>query len=225
MLCKAGDLSRDDIGAIRVQAEAALVELRESAVAGFLSALGDTMTVEGGRRVTQLPGAPDLAHKSTPRGKPAPRPKPRHDGPAARKPAAKPTPKPAEAPKPEAPKAAKPASSPPIDWNDAPPPRHKKPKGAAKKPFKKPEPKQDKDAVAKLRKKRSADPSQSLRTTGKNRTAKARNRPPGNHQARKTAPAPPLPKPPRAATPDHSANHKRVKAAPCFGAPFTRPRR
>ena len=82
MLCKRGDLTKDDIGAIRVQQDHSFVEILESSAQKFKNALGSDMTVEDGAIVTQLDKAPDLARGPKPGGK----------GPGARgpKPAGKP---------------------------------------------------------------------------------------------------------------------------------------
>lgn len=118
MLCKMGNLSREDIGAIRVRKDASLIEIRQSSVKVFLDAVGPKLTLEGGAKLMQLAKAPVLDReprkgKFTPKGKPAP-----HK-------AAPPEPKPAP---------VRPATTPPVEWNDDPAPRVKKPKGGAKKP-------------------------------------------------------------------------------------------
>lgn len=108
MVCKAGNLTKDDIGAIRIADDVSYVEIRKDSVPGFLSAIGTAMTIEGNKTLVQLDKAPDLPaferSKSNrgPKGKPR---KPRHD-----------------------------AS--PIDWNDAPAPRHRKGKPDDKRPRK-----------------------------------------------------------------------------------------
>ncbi len=60
MLCKLGNLSRDDIGAIRIQPEESLIELRETAVLRFLAAVGPSMALEGGAALTQLSAPPNF---------------------------------------------------------------------------------------------------------------------------------------------------------------------
>ena len=110
MLCKAGDLTKDDIGAIRIQPEFSYVQIRESSVAGFVAALGPEMKVEGDVVVQQLAQAPELV--ASPR--PAFKDKPRRDGDRDRD------------------RARKPRDSKPVDWNDDPAPRKKKPKPAGK---------------------------------------------------------------------------------------------
>lgn len=70
MLCRAGNISKDAIGAIRVQQNDTFVELAQPAVAGFLAAVGADMTLEDGATLRQLDKAPDLA--SMPRPQPAP---------------------------------------------------------------------------------------------------------------------------------------------------------
>lgn len=133
MLCKMGNLTRDDVGAIRIHHEASFIELKESAVDGFLSALGGKMQMEDGAALTRLDAAPNLDR--------GPRP-PRSDGPPERKPrvtksndrrTGKTAPQEA-APEARQPTAPKPRASKPIDWNDAPAPRQKKPKPGAKPP-------------------------------------------------------------------------------------------
>lgn len=108
ILCKAGDLTRDDIGAIRVQYNETFVEIREASVAGFVKALGSAMEIEGKAKVSQLDKAPDLGtprpagkpHRAKPSG---PRPKPAASRPAP----TKSTPSEATSdPKPATPKAA-----------------------------------------------------------------------------------------------------------------------
>ena len=60
MLCKAGGLTKDDIGAIRVQQDRSFVQIRNEAVAGFLAQVGETMELEKGARLTELKEGPDL---------------------------------------------------------------------------------------------------------------------------------------------------------------------
>ena len=144
MLCKAGGLTKDDIGAIRIQQEASFVEILETSVAGFLSAVGPSMTIEEDA-IVRLDKPPSFAKGPSgggaPRG-PAPRgPKPDrkpayNKGPDSERyrPAADtPHPAPAERPAPSerpAPKTA--GTTKPVDWNDAPEPRSKKPKPGSK---------------------------------------------------------------------------------------------
>jgi ATP-dependent RNA helicase DeaD len=70
LLCRAGHLDKEAIGAIRVQQSETFVELAEASVEGFLAALGDGGELEEGVTVRQLDGAPDMA--PSPRG-PGPR--------------------------------------------------------------------------------------------------------------------------------------------------------
>lgn len=58
MLCRRGDLTKDDIGAIRVQGSHSFVEVLETSVPGLLSALGGDMKLEEGAVLTQLDKAP-----------------------------------------------------------------------------------------------------------------------------------------------------------------------
>ena len=105
MLCKMGNISREDIGAIRIQKDVSQIEIRESAVKGFLNAVGPGMTMENGAKLVQIKGAPNLDR-----------------GPVKRKGGNTF----AKGEKRAAPVAKGPAT--PIDWNDAPTPRKKKPK-------------------------------------------------------------------------------------------------
>src|SRR6056297_3769622 len=82
MICKAGDLTKDDIGAIRITDDQSYIEIREDSVPGFLAAIGPSMKIEGNKQLVRLDKAPDLpafkhakparAPKETaPQGKPA----------------------------------------------------------------------------------------------------------------------------------------------------------
>ncbi|WP_372571204.1 DEAD/DEAH box helicase [Ruegeria jejuensis] len=113
MLCKRGNISREDVGAIRIQPKDSLIEMRESAVQGFLTAIGSEMVLEGGAALTRLATPPKLD-----RG-------PRHDKPSGPKPR-----KPRDAGPPA--KGKTPGTTTPVDWNDDPKPRVKKPKPGAK---------------------------------------------------------------------------------------------
>lgn len=59
MLCRAGNITRDDIGAIRVQADHTLVQLTEDGGAQFFAALDGADELDKGVRVAEVP-APDL---------------------------------------------------------------------------------------------------------------------------------------------------------------------
>lgn len=63
MTCKAGDLGKNAIGAIRVQATESFVEIKQASVAGFLKAIGGQMRIEGAE-VTQLDKPPAAANKT-----------------------------------------------------------------------------------------------------------------------------------------------------------------
>jgi ATP-dependent RNA helicase DeaD len=118
MLCKAGNITNDDIGAIRIQQDQSFVEIRKESVDKFLAGIGNSHKVEGDS-ITQLDTPPAIANAPKPsfaarQGQNAEGGKPRKN-PETR------------GPGPKAPEATR-----PIDWNDAPEPRHKKPKGGAK---------------------------------------------------------------------------------------------
>ncbi len=92
MVCKAGGLTKDDIGAIRIADDLSYVEIRKGSVDGFLKTVGPAMKIEGSKDLVRLDKAPDLPAFSRPKfqrdGKGKPRPddrkprKPRSDGPA-----------------------------------------------------------------------------------------------------------------------------------------------
>lgn len=119
MLCKMGDISRDDIGAIRIQPNVTLVELRDTSVKGFLAAVGPEMTMEEGAKLTQLASRPKTSGGGS--GRPE---KPRHKGRGDRKY----DPQDVSG----APKNRKPRQSGSAEWRDDEKPRPKKPKPAYK---------------------------------------------------------------------------------------------
>ncbi|WP_424940707.1 DEAD/DEAH box helicase [Aliiroseovarius sp. S253] len=106
MICKAGKITKDEIGAIRIADDQSYIEIRESAVDGFVSAIGSGMRIEKTKEIVRLDGAPDVPEFKRPKrdfDKPG---KPRH-----RK-----------------------GNTPPVDWNDAPSPKRRKPKPEDRKP-------------------------------------------------------------------------------------------
>lgn len=127
IVCNAGDITKDDIGAIRIVDDMSYVELKTEAVASFVQNLGPAMQVEGGAKVTQLDGVPDAANRPKPRFEG----KPKRGFPDAPKSGGKRSAKkvwdPDSAP---APKPRNDAA--PIDWNDAPTPKQRKPKPGSK---------------------------------------------------------------------------------------------
>ncbi len=74
LVCGAGQITRSEIGAIRVQGSETYVQIAASAAEGFWKALGPDRTLEKGVTVTALEGAPDL-------GAPPPRPPRDEDAP------------------------------------------------------------------------------------------------------------------------------------------------
>ena len=64
MLCRVADLTRDDIGAIRVQPRHSYVEVAEGAVAKLVNALGADMKAEDGVTLTRLDGVPDFGPRT-----------------------------------------------------------------------------------------------------------------------------------------------------------------
>ncbi|MBI1418278.1 MAG: DEAD/DEAH box helicase [Limimaricola sp.] len=137
LLCKAGDVSKDAIGAIRIRAGETFVEISEAQASGFLAALGPEMKLEGGAVLSPLDTPPDLGpqrapkpHRKTPQAEAAPPPSLAPEEPAILPPAAAPVvpaqaDEPAEAPhKPRHAKPPRAASTPawdgPKDAADAP---------------------------------------------------------------------------------------------------------
>ncbi len=76
MLCKAGNITRGDIGAIRLQDEQSYFEIKQSQVDGFLKTIGSGMNIEG-FAVVKLDKAPDIARGGGGGGKPSHSGKPR----------------------------------------------------------------------------------------------------------------------------------------------------
>ncbi|WP_394177147.1 DEAD/DEAH box helicase [Yoonia maritima] len=63
MICKAGDITKNEIGAIRIQPNETFVEISEPAVAGFLKAVGSDMKLENQATLKALDGAPQLGER------------------------------------------------------------------------------------------------------------------------------------------------------------------
>jgi ATP-dependent RNA helicase DeaD len=63
MICKAGDITKNEIGAIRIQPNETFVEIAEPAVAGFLKAVGGDMKLENQANLTALDSAPQLGER------------------------------------------------------------------------------------------------------------------------------------------------------------------
>ncbi|WP_253762846.1 DEAD/DEAH box helicase [Ruegeria sp. HKCCD4884] len=81
MLCRNAGISKDAIGAIRVQYQETFVEILSDAVPAMKNELGPELDLEQGARLTELPGVPDF--DASPKGPPAapkaPRKTPRPD--------------------------------------------------------------------------------------------------------------------------------------------------
>ena len=73
MLCRAGDITKRDIGAIRMQPDETFVQLNAQISNDFIKALGGKKELEEGIKVTVLDTPPDLPPQ--PRGKPSGGPK------------------------------------------------------------------------------------------------------------------------------------------------------
>ncbi|WP_085890927.1 DEAD/DEAH box helicase [Roseovarius litorisediminis] len=153
LLCRAGNLDKDAIGAIRVSDAESFVELQQNAVPGFLKSIGDAGKLEDGVTIRQLDSAPDLG--SLPR--PSAKPRPEHRS-AAKPAAARPhTPKPQTAtPYSDTPLSDTPSDAGPAGFKA---PRKSKGKPAEKAPYKAP-------AAAKPRKPRQPDALERAVTDG-----------------------------------------------------------
>ncbi|MEP4037152.1 DEAD/DEAH box helicase [Pseudophaeobacter sp.] len=60
MLCRAGDITKSDIGAIRIQSGETFAEIREAQVEGFLKSMGSEMVLDDGTKVTRLATPPNI---------------------------------------------------------------------------------------------------------------------------------------------------------------------
>lgn len=67
MLCRAGGIGKDDIGAIRIQDKETFVEMKAPARDRFLDKIGAEAVLEQGIRVIALDGAPDLPSRPAPK--------------------------------------------------------------------------------------------------------------------------------------------------------------
>lgn len=60
MLCRAGDITKADIGAIRIQNDETFAEIRQAQVDGFLKSMGSDMVLDDGTKVTRLNTPPNI---------------------------------------------------------------------------------------------------------------------------------------------------------------------
>lgn len=65
-LCKAGGLTKSDIGAIRIQKDVSYAEILESKLNSFLETLGSDMVLDDGEAVTRLTNPPKLDDRGRP---------------------------------------------------------------------------------------------------------------------------------------------------------------
>jgi ATP-dependent RNA helicase DeaD len=72
MVCRRGNLTKDDIGAIRIQPTHSFVEVLASRADAFMAAVGPEMTLEAGAVLTRLDKAPDLDRGPKPERRPRP---------------------------------------------------------------------------------------------------------------------------------------------------------
>ncbi|MGM0661875.1 MAG: DEAD/DEAH box helicase [Pseudomonadota bacterium] len=193
LLCRAGNLDKSAIGAIRVQKAETFVELSEPAAAGFVAALGADGLLDEGITARKLDGPPDAGPPPAraPHAKPhdKPRDKP-HDKPRA-KPQDKPRDKPQARSKPAPDRMAQAVESGAV--TPAKPARVEAPKKAAKPAYDK---KKDGKSGGKPAAKAGAKP-------GAGTGAKSSGKPPFDKP--KGKPAPKAAEPAAAAKPRHSA--------------------
>ncbi|MGR3572278.1 DEAD/DEAH box helicase [Brevirhabdus sp.] len=71
MICRAADISRDDIGAIRVRDSETFVELSQDAAMPLIAGMGEAMELERGAVLRPLANAPDLGPERPKRDRPA----------------------------------------------------------------------------------------------------------------------------------------------------------
>ncbi|MFC5387651.1 DEAD/DEAH box helicase [Aquamicrobium segne] len=69
MLCRTADLTKREIGAIRMQPEETFVQIAANSADSFLQAIGPQMTIQGNIRVAMVEGEPDFGRSAyrTPR--------------------------------------------------------------------------------------------------------------------------------------------------------------
>ena len=86
MICKAGSITKHEIGAIRIQPNETFVEISEPAVPGFLKSIGQDMKLENQASLSALDGPPELGARGPRKTKRDYDSKPRHDSKARSKP-------------------------------------------------------------------------------------------------------------------------------------------
>ncbi len=63
MICKAGDITKNEIGAIRIQPNETYIEISAAAVPGFLKAVGSDMSLENQAKLTALDSPPQISER------------------------------------------------------------------------------------------------------------------------------------------------------------------
>jgi len=66
MICKAGNLTKDDIGAIRIAEDVTYFEISKASVDRFLTSIGPEMKIEETKDLVRLDKAPDLSSTGRP---------------------------------------------------------------------------------------------------------------------------------------------------------------
>jgi ATP-dependent RNA helicase DeaD len=67
MLCRNGNVTKREIGAIKMQPEETYVEIAAASAESFQAAIGPNKALERGIRVTRLPGTPDFSRAPSPK--------------------------------------------------------------------------------------------------------------------------------------------------------------
>ncbi|MGY9046673.1 hypothetical protein P775_10840 [Puniceibacterium antarcticum] len=120
LLCRAGNIDKDSLGAIRVQETESFVELRASDADSFMAAIGPDGELEDGMTIKKLDRAPDIGAPPRRDSKPARSPRPDSKPRGEYKPKYDPSPRAAEdAPRPAARPAGEDAPVTPPAFNDA----------------------------------------------------------------------------------------------------------
>ena len=63
MICKAGDITKKEIGAIRIQPQETFIEISAAAVPNFLKAVGSDMSLENQAKLKELDGVPQISER------------------------------------------------------------------------------------------------------------------------------------------------------------------
>ncbi len=210
LLCRAGNISKADIGAIRIQQSETFVELGTGCVAGFLASLKDGKTLQDGVTLRQLSGPPDLGAPARASGPPrsldrAPRPYAKQSDPSAEaRPAVAPAPHPQSSAKAPHPSPAEPPARPKAKFGKPGKHRQAEPGTAGASAGPKPKGNRDKPAFDKTRKPYKGKPH-SEKTAGATAPTRPGASDPSKPFARPGKPGPGKGRPPKSGKPKFHA--------------------